>query len=153
MFDRCGRGTLDSDRMTGRRLYASVAGVAWALLSAGSAFAHDAGVQPADARLGPRAASAPQTCPGQPTQPDRVITGEFGTDLARSYVMLPFDVAAGTTAVRVKYCFDQPEALLTTPAFSARHTLDLACTARARTARARGACRSSGAGAARRIPT
>ncbi len=42
-----------------------------------------------------------------------------------SYVMLPFDVSQGTTAVRVKYCFDQPEALLTTPAFSARHTLDL----------------------------
>ena len=54
-----------------------------------------------------------------------MITGEFGTELQGSYVMLPFDVPQATTAVRVKYCFDQPDALVTTPAFSARHTLDL----------------------------
>ena len=34
---------------------------------------------------------------------------------------LPFDVPAGTTAVRVKYCFDQPEV----PTPNVRHTLDL----------------------------
>ena len=89
------------------------------------AVAHDTGMRPADAALGPRAASAPQSCPGRAIQPDQVITGDFGADLQGSYVMLPFDVPRGTTAVRVKYCFDQPDALVTTPAFSARHTLDL----------------------------
>ena len=34
---------------------------------------------------------------------------------------VPFDVPAGTTAVRVKYCFDQPEV----PTPNVRHTLDL----------------------------
>ena len=34
---------------------------------------------------------------------------------------VPFDVPAGTTAVRVKYCFDQPEA----PLPNVRHTLDV----------------------------
>ncbi len=51
--------------------------------------------------------------------PDKVITGEFGTNVNKTYVMLPFDVPAGTTAVRVKYCWDQPES------GSSRHTLDL----------------------------
>jgi hypothetical protein len=37
--------------------------------------------------------------------------------------MLPFDVPAGTTAIRVKYCHDQPE--LAPPGSPARHTLDL----------------------------
>ena len=46
--------------------------------------------------------------------PDRVITGEFARELERSYVMVPFDVppeVAGSpvTAVRVKYCYDQPD--------------------------------------------
>jgi hypothetical protein len=57
---------------------------------------------------------------------DRVLTGSFGRELEGSYVMVPFDVPAGTTAVRVKYCFDQPESPLAgTPTFSVRHTLDL----------------------------
>ena len=86
---------------------------------------HDTSGHRADASLGPRAASAPESCPGPAIAPDQVITGEFGTELQGSYVMLPFDVPQGVTAVRVKYCFDQPEALVTTPAFSARHTLDL----------------------------
>ena len=48
-------------------------------------------------------------CPGDSITPDRVITGDFGTELQKSYVFVPFDVPAGTTAVRVKYCYDDPE--------------------------------------------
>ena len=55
-------------------------------------------------------------------QPHRVITGEFDTSLERGYVMLPFDVPAGTTAVRVRYCHDQPEAPTNA---RIRHVLDL----------------------------
>jgi len=69
------------------------------------------------------AAAAPEQCPGREIQPDRVITGEFGGELQQSYVMLPFRVPAGTTAVRVKYCHDQPELAL--PGVPNRHTLDL----------------------------
>jgi len=72
-----------------------------------------------------RAAAAPGACPGRAIKPDRVITGEFGTELSQSYVMVPFEVPSGTTAVRVKYCYDQPDAPVSTPAASARHTLDL----------------------------
>ena len=70
-------------------------------------------------------ASLPDRCPGRAIRPTRVITGQFGPELARSYVMLPFDVPRGTTAVRVKYCFDQPNVPVSTPLASARHTLDL----------------------------
>jgi hypothetical protein len=52
-----------------------------------------------------------------------VITGDFPSEIEKSYVMLPFEVAAGTTAVRVKYCHDQPE--LSLPSVPVRHTLDL----------------------------
>jgi hypothetical protein len=77
-----------------------------------------------------QAAPAPETtaaavdspCPGDPIQADRVITGSFASELQGSYVMVPFDVPPGTTAVRVKYCFDQPESP-TSDAVS--HTLDL----------------------------
>jgi hypothetical protein len=57
---------------------------------------------------------------------DRSIEGSFGHDLQGSYVMLPFDVPAGTTAVRVKYCHDQPE-LEQVPGTDTlnKHTLDL----------------------------
>jgi hypothetical protein len=63
------------------------------------------------AMLPPAAASAaaPNPCPGDPITPDDVITGDFGADLEKSYVFVPFDVPAGTTAVRVKYCYDQPD--------------------------------------------
>jgi hypothetical protein len=64
-------------------------------------------------------AAVPSACPGRAIQPDKVITGEFGTDLNKTYVLLPFEVPRGTTAVRVKYCWDQPES------GSSRHTLDL----------------------------
>ena len=71
------------------------------------------------------ASGVPSKCPGRAIRADRTITGEFGADLAKSFVMVPFDVPAGTTAVRVKYCFDQPDVPVSTPAVSARHTLDL----------------------------
>jgi len=54
-------------------------------------------------------AAAPAACPGAAIHPDRVITGEFDTTQQGDYVMLPFDVPAGTTQVRVKYCYDQPD--------------------------------------------
>lgn len=68
------------------------------------------------------AEGVPAACPGAPIDPARVITGTFATEQKGSNVLLPFDVPRGTTAVRVKYCFDQPQA--PTPA-SLRHTLDL----------------------------
>ena len=70
-------------------------------------------------------AAAPASCSGAADasmQPHRVITGEFDTSLERAYVMLPFDVPAGTTAVRVRYCHDQPEAPTNA---RIRHVLDL----------------------------
>jgi hypothetical protein len=67
------------------------------------------------------AQAAPLTtpCGGRAITPSKVITGEFGTELNKSYVMLPFDVPKGTTAIRVKYCWDRPES------GTSRHTLDL----------------------------
>jgi hypothetical protein len=67
------------------------------------------------------AQAAPLTtpCGGRAITPDKVITGEFGTDLNKTYVMVPFDVPTGTTAVRVKYCWDRPES------GTQRHTIDL----------------------------
>jgi hypothetical protein len=65
------------------------------------------------------AAGQVDSCPGRAIEPDRVITGEFGTELNKSFVMVPFDVPHGTTAIRVKYCYDRPES------GTRRHTLDL----------------------------
>ena len=62
-------------------------------------------------------------CGGAPINAEKVITGSFGTELMGSYVMVPFDVPAGVTAVRVKYCWDQPENPVT--AGQVKHTLDL----------------------------
>jgi hypothetical protein len=69
----------------------------------------------------PAAATAlgPASCPGAAIQPSQVITGEFGTELQGSFVLLPFQVPRGTTAVRVKYCWDPPIGPFV------RHTLDL----------------------------
>jgi hypothetical protein len=73
-----------------------------------------------------RATALGDACPGRDIRVDRAIEGSFGTDVQGSYVMLPFDVPAGTTAVRVKYCYDQPETpVATAPGASVRHTLDL----------------------------
>jgi hypothetical protein len=65
---------------------------------------------------------APATCPGAAIRVDRVVTGRFPSSLQGSYVQVPFDVPAGTTAVRVKHCFDQPPEPI---AQQLRHTLDL----------------------------
>jgi hemolysin type calcium-binding protein len=58
--------------------------------------------------------------------PDRAITGSFGPEAEGSYVMVPFAVPAGTDAVRVKYCHDQPQ-LAQVPGTDRvnKHTLDL----------------------------
>ena len=50
-----------------------------------------------------------------------MIQGTFGQELRGSYVMVPFDVPRGTTAVRVKYCWADPPNLTG----SNRSTLDL----------------------------
>jgi len=85
-----------------------------------SATAHDASLtaEPASAgsaALGVEAGVLPTACGGAPLpNPDQVITGEFESGLEKSYVLVPFDVpplVGGTpvTAVRVKYCYDQPD--------------------------------------------
>jgi hypothetical protein len=106
--------------MTGRRLaIAALACSAW-LGPAGGALGHG---QHVAARA---TALAGDSCPGRDIRVDRSIEGSFGHDLQGSYVMLPFDVPAGTTAVRVKYCYDQPETPVSSaPGASVRHTLDL----------------------------
>jgi hypothetical protein len=99
------------------RVRAAAAGVAIAFLAApGTAPAHETASGAADA------ASVDAPCPGDPIESTRVITGEFGSDLQGSYVMVPFDVPAGTTAVRVKYCYDRPES---PTGAQINHTLDL----------------------------
>ena len=65
-------------------------------------------------------AAAPSGC--GLSAPDRVVTGEFASSLQGSYVLLPFQVPAGQTAVRIRYCYDQPETPL---AAQLKHTLDL----------------------------
>ena len=65
--------------------------------------------------------SVAEPCPGDPIRMDQLTTGSFESNLQGGYVLVPFDVPAGTTAVRVKYCFDQPEV----PTPNVRHTLDL----------------------------
>ena len=71
--------------------------------------------------LATSAQAAPLTtpCTGRAIAPDQVVTGEFDTRFNKSYVMVPFAVPSGTTAIRVKYCWDVPES------GSSRHTLDL----------------------------
>jgi hypothetical protein len=62
------------------------------------------------------------SCPGEPLRPDRVVTGTFARAQMGSYVLVPFDVPSGTTSVRVKYCYDQPESPTSA---QVKHTLDL----------------------------
>ncbi len=69
-----------------------------------------------------RATLGPGGCPGAERPVSRVIAGAFPGDLQGSYVMVPFEVPAGTTAVRVRYCYDQPERRLLP---MAAHTVDL----------------------------
>ncbi|HYU61481.1 MAG TPA: CehA/McbA family metallohydrolase [Solirubrobacterales bacterium] len=72
----------------------------------------------------PAAATAP-ACAADAMLPNRdyVFQGDFGPELQGSYVMLPFDVPAGTDAVRVKYCHDQP--LIPDPQGLNAHTIDM----------------------------
>lgn len=85
-----------------------------------TASAHESPV-PAPA-LRAAADGGPASCPGAPIDTARVITGTFGAEQQGSNVLLPFEVPTGTTAVRVKYCHDQPEAPTSAVL---RHTLDL----------------------------
>jgi hypothetical protein len=71
----------------------------------------------------PARAAAPATC-GAP-HPTKVITGAFTAAQTGSFVMLPFDVPKGTTAIHGWYCYDQPDSpTATTPVVSIRHTID-----------------------------
>lgn len=91
--------------------------LAWTLGLAATASAHEYGVSPA------ATATIDAPCPGREMPaPDRVITGSFAAAQQGTYVMLPFTVADGTTALRVKYCFDQPDAPTNA---QVKHTLDL----------------------------
>jgi hypothetical protein len=45
-------------------------------------------------------------CPGDAIAPDLLVQGQFPHALMGAYVMLPFEVPAGTTSVRVKYCYE-----------------------------------------------
>jgi hypothetical protein len=56
---------------------------------------------------GPARADAPASC-GAP-HPDKVITGSFTVAQTGSFVMLPFDVPKGTTAIHGWYCYDKPD--------------------------------------------
>jgi hypothetical protein len=100
-----------------RSLPALAAGLAcvaaWLCVPSGAEGHATTAVQPAAAMLGPA------SCAGAPIEPTQVITGEFSAEQQGSFVLLPFDVPAGTTAVRVKYCWDPPIGPFT------RHTLDL----------------------------
>ena len=71
--------------------------------------------------LAPAARAAPPQSCGL-NAPDRTMAGEFGSQLQGSYVLLPFRVPAGQTALRVRYCYDQPETPLNA---QFKHTLDL----------------------------
>ncbi|MDX6633328.1 MAG: hypothetical protein QOG26_1333, partial [Solirubrobacterales bacterium] len=87
---------------------APIPGVAWICDLSGQP-------QPAGSRsaaAGPSLQSLPASCPGTADPsftPLKTISGEFGPEQQGSYVLLPFDVPAGKTAVRVRYCYDQPD--------------------------------------------
>ena len=63
----------------------------------------------------------PTACPGNNGVPTKSVSGTFSSDEEGRYVLVPFEVPAGATKVRVKLCYDQPEA----PNGQIRHTLDL----------------------------
>ncbi|HEV3000326.1 MAG TPA: CehA/McbA family metallohydrolase [Solirubrobacteraceae bacterium] len=99
---------------------AALGALVCAALLPATALGHGRGPLPPTAVMSPAGAMAP--CPGEPIRGDRVVTGTFTPEQMGSYVLVPFDVPEGTTSVRVKYCFDQPES----PASAqVRHTLDL----------------------------
>jgi hypothetical protein len=69
-----------------------------------------------------RAGFAGGKCEGKEIAADRVVEGRFAAAQQGSYVMIPFTVPDGTEALRVKYCFDQPDSPTSA---QVRHTLDL----------------------------
>ena len=74
----------------------------------------------------PAYADVPAACPGPEDPalgPVTTVTGSFDASMENSYVQIPFDVPAGSTGVRVRYCFDQPEIPL--PGGLNNNTLDL----------------------------
>ncbi len=80
------------------------------------------------ALLGPplAAAAVPPTCPGPEDPalgPVQTFTGNFDAGLENSFVQIPVAVPAGSTGVRVRYCFDQPDVSL--PNGLNSNTLDL----------------------------
>jgi hypothetical protein len=99
------------------RCLIAVLGAALCLIPA-RAGAHT-GIGAGVAAPSPSTSFGPASCPGAPIAPTRVITGQFDAALQGSFVDLPFEVPAGTTAVRVKYCYDPPLGPFT------KHTLDL----------------------------
>lgn len=86
-----------------------------------SALGHGAGTH--GVAGGRAAAITPEgRCDGAAIQADKVITGSFTSEQQDSYVLVPFEVPAGTTAVRVKYCYDANDGPL---ASRAKHTIDM----------------------------
>lgn len=90
------------------RLCATLVAGAVSLLGAATALAHDVHLRVAAAQ------DVSEPCPGDPIDdgdpgdgPDRVFTGLLGDDLEGGYVLLPLNVPEGTSAVRVKYCWEQ----------------------------------------------
>ncbi len=65
----------------------------------------------------PAASAAPPASCGLPG-PDQAVTGSFDAARQGSFVFVPFDVPAGTTQVRVAYCWDASSG-------TSDHTLDL----------------------------
>ena len=71
-------------------------------------------------------AAVPATCPGPDDAAFGAVTtttGTFDASMENSYVQIPFTVPAGTTGVRIRYCFDQPDIPL--PNGLNNNTLDL----------------------------
>src|SRR4029079_19403673 len=60
----------------------------------------------------PAVAKADCTIPGNPDPSfdgaPQDSNGTFASNLQGSYVQIPFTVPQGTTAIRVRYCYDQP---------------------------------------------
>ena len=109
----CGPGMFRT-RQGSSRVLVPLTAVLACLFLPSAAGAHAIAMQPAAAMLGPGLLSAaPRSIRARcsPASSARSIQGSF--------VLLPFDVPAGTTAVRVKYCWDPPIGPFV------RHTLDL----------------------------
>ncbi len=78
------------------------------------------------AAAAPAGAAVPAACPGPADPalgPVTTFTGTFDASMENSYVQIPFQVPAGSTGIRVRYCFDQPDVSL--PQGFNNNTLDL----------------------------